>query len=115
LAKDCDVALTRHGASIDITKPPGKRVSGIFAALAEGERELIPEWTQTGLSSARARGRKGRSLLQEDTRKAMFGHGCHEETGNGGGPALHGAGRHPPNLVSAPRAGWAPTCGWTEA
>ncbi len=32
---------------------------GIFAALAEFERELISERTVAGLASARARGRKG--------------------------------------------------------
>ena len=32
---------------------------GIFAALAEFERELISERTKAGLASARARGRKG--------------------------------------------------------
>ena len=50
--------LTGHGASIDTTKP-GKLVFGIFAALAEFERELISERTKAGLDSARARGRKG--------------------------------------------------------
>jgi DNA invertase Pin-like site-specific DNA recombinase len=34
-------------------------VFGIFASLAEFERELIRERTQAGLNSARARGRKG--------------------------------------------------------
>lgn len=34
-------------------------VFGIFAALAEFERELITERTIAGLASARARGRKG--------------------------------------------------------
>jgi DNA invertase Pin-like site-specific DNA recombinase len=34
-------------------------VFGIFASLAEFERELIRERTQAGLTSARARGRKG--------------------------------------------------------
>ena len=34
-------------------------VFGIFATLAEFERELIRERTQAGLKSARARGRKG--------------------------------------------------------
>jgi DNA invertase Pin-like site-specific DNA recombinase len=34
-------------------------VFGIFASLAEFERELIRERTQAGLKSARARGRKG--------------------------------------------------------
>ena len=32
---------------------------GIFAALAEFERDLISERTKAGLASARARGRKG--------------------------------------------------------
>ena len=39
--------------------PSGRLVFGIFAALAEFERELIRERTIAGLSSARARGRKG--------------------------------------------------------
>ncbi|HGY6750673.1 TPA: recombinase family protein, partial [Escherichia coli] len=38
---------------------PGKLVFGIFAALAEFERELIAERTTAGLASARARGRNG--------------------------------------------------------
>ena len=51
--------LTGHGASIDTTTPAGKLVFGIFASLAEFERELISERTKAGLVSARARGRKG--------------------------------------------------------
>ena len=51
--------LTGHGAAIDTTTPSGKLIFGIFAALAEFERELISERTKAGLASARARGRKG--------------------------------------------------------
>jgi DNA invertase Pin-like site-specific DNA recombinase len=51
--------LSGHGASIDTTTPAGKLVFGIFAALAEFERELISERTKAGLESARARGRAG--------------------------------------------------------
>ena len=51
--------LTGHGASIDTTTPAGKLVFGIFAALAEFERDLITERTLAGLASARARGRNG--------------------------------------------------------
>lgn len=51
--------LTGQGAAIDTTTASGKLVFGIFAALAEFERELISERTIAGLASARARGRRG--------------------------------------------------------
>ena len=51
--------LTGHGAVIDTTTASGKLVFGIFAALAEFERELIVERTKAGLAAARARGRHG--------------------------------------------------------
>lgn len=44
---------------IDTTTPQGRLVFGIFASLAEFERELIRERTHAGLTSARARGRCG--------------------------------------------------------
>ena len=50
--------LTGHGA-IDTTTAQGKLMFGIFATLAEFERELIRERTIAGLASARARGRVG--------------------------------------------------------
>lgn len=45
--------------AIDTTTPGGKLVFHVIAALAEFERDLIRERTNAGLSSARARGRKG--------------------------------------------------------
>lgn len=53
------VAKLGQGAAIDTTSAQGKLVFGIFAALAEFERELISERTKAGLDSARARGRTG--------------------------------------------------------
>ena len=51
--------LTGQGANIDTTTAQGKLIFGIFAALAEFERDLIAERTKAGLDAARARGRKG--------------------------------------------------------
>ncbi len=51
--------LTGAGAQIDTSTPHGKLVFGMFASLAEFERELIIERTKAGLAAARARGRLG--------------------------------------------------------
>lgn len=51
--------LSGQGAQIDTTTPSGRMMFGIFATLAEFERELIRERTMAGLAAARARGRKG--------------------------------------------------------
>lgn len=45
--------------AIDTTTSTGKLMLGIFASLAEFERNLIRERTAAGLASARARGRYG--------------------------------------------------------
>jgi DNA invertase Pin-like site-specific DNA recombinase len=51
--------LAGAGAEIDTTTANGRLIFGIFASLAEFERELISERTRAGLSAARARGRNG--------------------------------------------------------
>ena len=53
------VGLISLNDPIDTSTAQGRMVFGIFASLAEFERELIRERTQAGLKSARARGRKG--------------------------------------------------------
>jgi DNA invertase Pin-like site-specific DNA recombinase len=55
----CFKVLAGQGADVDTTTPQGKLVFGIFAALAEFERDLISERTKAGLDAARARGRNG--------------------------------------------------------
>ena len=51
--------LAGQGANLDTTTANGRLVFGIFAALAEFEREQAVERTRVGLASARARGRNG--------------------------------------------------------
>jgi DNA invertase Pin-like site-specific DNA recombinase len=51
--------LAGAGAQIDTATANGRLFFGIFAALAEFERELIAERTRAGLAAARARGRQG--------------------------------------------------------
>ena len=70
--------LTGQGAQIDTTAA-GRLVFGIFAALAEFERELIRERTLAGLTASRAQGRP-------DVRAV--------ESAGAAGPGRHGAPRH---------------------
>jgi len=75
--------LTGQGANIDTTTPSGKLIFGVFAALAEFERELIRERTLAGLDAARARGRKGGrkfALTKAQVRLAQAAMGKSETT-----------------------------------
>ena len=51
--------LTGQGAQIDTSTMSGRLFFGIFAVLAEFERDLLRERTKAGILAARARGRKG--------------------------------------------------------
>lgn len=64
--------LTGHGADIDTSTASGKLIFGIFAALAEFERELIKERVNAGLQAARARGRVGGRKNKLTKNQLMF-------------------------------------------
>jgi len=59
--------------AIDTTTPTGKLTFHLFGALAEFERNLIRERTQSGLQAARARGRLGgrRKALNKGQRELV--------------------------------------------
>lgn len=52
-------ALSGTDSAIDTTTSIGKFIFGVFAAMAEFERNMIKERVMAGLSAARARGRIG--------------------------------------------------------
>lgn len=69
------VGLISLNDPIDTSTAQGRMIFGIFATLAEFERELIRERTQAGLKSARARGRKGgrpKGMSKEAMEKAAI-------------------------------------------
>ena len=72
--------LTGQGAEIDTTTANGRLIFGIFASLAEYERELISERTKAGLNSARARGRKGGRQFKMTPSKISLAQGAMEKS-----------------------------------
>ena len=68
------VGLKVLTGDIDTTTSTGRLVFGLFATLAEFERDLIHERTMAGLAAARARGRTGgrpRVMTRQKLRAAM--------------------------------------------
>ena len=63
--------LAGDGAQIDTTTAAGRFVFGIFAALAEFERELIRERTVAGLKAARVRGQDFHAAASSTSRHRL--------------------------------------------
>ena len=66
-----NVALVSYRENIDLSSSTGKMLAGIFALMAEYERNIISERTRAGLRAARANGKRlGRPWREFDRAKA---------------------------------------------
>ena len=102
--------LTGQGAAIDTTTAAGKLVLGIFAALAEFERELITERTRAGLAAARARAQAENDGGEASARDGEQGQARHHRR-----RALRRTRDHRADALSARRAGRDAPDGWQES
>ncbi|WP_427175118.1 recombinase family protein [Arthrobacter sp. 92] len=93
--------LTGQGEAIDTTTASGKLVFGIFAALAEFERELISERTTAGLAAARARGRNGGRPYKMTPAKLRLAMASMGKPGHQSQRSLHRTRHHPPDALPA--------------
>ena len=92
--------LTGEGSAIDTSTASGKLVFGIFAALAEFERELIPR-THTRWSRRRPRPRpQRRTAIQDDRGQDPTGHGLDGSIRHDCWRPLQRTRREPPDPVS---------------
>jgi DNA invertase Pin-like site-specific DNA recombinase len=101
--------LTGHGAAIETTTPAGKLIFGIFASLAEFERDLISERTRAGLASARARGRKGGRRPKMTTAKLRLAMAAMGKPETSVGDPLQRVGNYPIHALPTCLASWRAT------
>jgi DNA invertase Pin-like site-specific DNA recombinase len=106
--------LTGHGASINTTTPEGNLVFGIFAALAEFERELVSERTKVGLAAARASGRRGGGQYKMTAAKLRLAMAAMGQRQTVVSELCKQLGGHLPDALPSSRAGWLPMYGRAE-
>jgi DNA invertase Pin-like site-specific DNA recombinase len=68
-----DVGLVTLGEGLDTTTPAGRMAFGIFASVAEFERERLRERTLLGLDRARAQGKRLGRPVDDDLRTRIVG------------------------------------------
>ena len=72
--KEKEVGFKSLGEGFDLTSPSGRMQMGMFAVIAEFERDLIVQRTKEGLAHARSKGRVGgrRPALSQLQKKELI-------------------------------------------